>query len=853
MDADRDSPYWNAIVGDNWPAISPTDWGNLEVAARNGAAALDPAEAERARRAFDDAAPSSVGLQPVKDHMLAQKATLDRLVDALVAAADTFRDISAIVHRTRHRIHDIVEKATGKIRGVIAEASRDGNSDPEVEHDRIATIIDNARDDVAKVMAEALSSIGPHGLPELAVLAELLGQPDPWATAHPRSGGGGAPGGAPRASGNGHRFDNAGPHRIQLSPDGGPPSVPALQALARFFDQFGLQPPVSVLPGPAGQPSDIPGDAAVAPNQQWAPPTSAPPSYGDSTAGAPAESFAPGTTPSGTGQLPGGSDVPVTSDSGEAYSGSAEPVSQSATDSGGYHTDDPVPVTNSSSGPASPGTAARTEGGSDETTSTAAGLMGPGMIGAMPPSTGVPQQVVSSASAAAPSPVSANRAIGVTPDAKISADVRAGAAPRVSVTPTGPVPGATTPGTTASGGPAHPVGGSGVATAQAKGQASARHGSPEDAAGDADKDKDQDEDTGESAASQGSNHIVRDAVGAAMLAAAAPTFMLGERVDGDLVLARSLLSSLLAVTESVTVGLGCAVSLMRHPGGVAAFVTTTEGRGWLPAGVYLPREMSIPWVWSAADGAAWEGISDPARVLAEFAAAWGRKTGARLSALVSSQPIDDGLHRQLGGAPSQGGVAAAPTMDFSCAAAGLADRLELVGAPHLLERVTAVPAERIAARCLELATDAHARVVKLGSGVGSSLGAGAARERILQALRQGRTVPDEWWAELRDIDDLLVASMLPLQADVSRIPLGELRSESADGQSAATLRGMLFERRCDELVLLMSTAEPNRQLLRDVVYAHGQLLDHPRFTPSPSAAAETVVQRRPTITAGPGR
>ncbi|WP_067670617.1 hypothetical protein [Nocardia miyunensis] len=846
MDADSDSPYWNAIVGDNWPSISPSDWGNLEMVARNGAAALDPAEAERARRAFDDAVPSSVGLQPVKDHMLAQKATLDRFVDALVAAADTFRDISAIVYWTRHRIHDIVEQATAEIREVIAESSDEKNKDPEAERERIAAIIGDARDDVAKAMSRALNSVGPQGLPELAVLAELLGQRDPWATAHHRSSGGPDTGAAPRTSGAGHRFDDTGPGRVGLSRDGSAPSVPALRALENFFNRFGLQSPVSVLPNAAGQLSNVPGDGVAQPNQSWAPQIPAPaPSYGDTTSGAPVESFVPGTVSSGAGQSFGDSDVPMTSDPGEAYSSPA-PVSGAATDSGGYHPDDAVPVANSSVDPgSSPGTPAAAESGSDETSGAAAGLLGPGMIGAMGSSVVVPQQVVSS-SAAAASPMAANHAGASTPESKISADVRAGAAPRVSATPSGSPPGATTPGTTASGGPAQAVGAPGVTAAQAKGQATTRHGTRDGDTPDAGGDEAADN----SADAQGSNHIVRDAVGAAMLAAAAPAFVLGERVDGDLVLARSLLSSLLAVTESVTVGLSCAVSLMRHPGGVAAFVTTAEGRGWLPAGVFLPREMSTPWVWSVADGSAWEGISDPARVLAEFAAAWGGRTGARLSALVSSQPIDDELHRQLPGVPAEGSVAAAPVMDFSCPAAGLADRLELVGAPHLLERVTAVPAERIASRCVELAADAHARVAKLGSGVASSLGAATLRERILQAIRQGRSVPDEWWSELRDVDDLIVASMLSSRADVSRVPLGELRSESTDGQSASALRAMLFERRCDELVLLSSAAEPNRQLLRDAVYAHGQLLDHPGFTPSPTAA-ETV-QRRPTITAGPG-
>ncbi|MQY23637.1 hypothetical protein [Nocardia macrotermitis] len=837
MDAERAGPYWDRIVGKNWPVISPADWGDLEMAARNGAAALDPAEAERARRAFEAAVPSSVGMQPVKDHMLAQKDTLDRFVDALVAAADTFRDIADLVYRTRHGIHDIVETATGDIREVIAETSKQEKPDLEAEQARISAIIDDAKQQVAAKMNAALNSIGPQGLPELQVLAALLGQRDPWAVSQPRSRGGAGSGGRSRPYGRGHG-SGLEPDRYQLPEHGVPPSVPALRDLGRFLDRFGLQPPVSVLPNvPGSLPPDVSTQAPVQAGPAVAPEATAPsvPSNGDAPAGGPA--YGPAPVSSGDGQSYGGSNAPAMADSSAPDTNYAAPesVSEHASESGdpgGYRTDGAVPVGTSRPDSESSTVSGAHEGRSNETPVAATDLMGLGVVGAVSQAVAGSPQVMSSTAVTTSSAATAHTG-GATVDSATGG--RSGVAPRVSATPSGPPPSAASPGAV-SGGPGQPVGASGVTATPGKGQAPARPGARDDG------------DIADSPDAQGSNHIVRDAVGAAMLAAAAPTFILGERVDGDLVLARSLLSSLLTVTESVTVGLGCAVSLLRHPGGVTAFVTTTEGRGWLPAGVYLPREMSMPWVWSDADGAAWEGVSDPARVLAEFAAVWGGKTGARLSALVSSQPIDDGLRRQLPGAPVEGSVGAQPTMDFSCPAAGLADRLELVGAPHLLERVSAAPPERIAGRCLELAVDAHTRVAELRSG--ASLGTGTLRERILQALRQGRDVPQEWWAELRDADDMLVVSMLPLRADVSRIPLGELRSESTEGQAAARLRAMLFERRCDELVLSLS-AEPNRQLLRDVVYAHGQLLDHPRFTPS--SLAPTVVRQRPTITAGPGR
>lgn len=350
-----------------------------------------------------------------------------------------------------------------------------------------------------------------------------------------------------------------------------------------------------------------------------------------------------------------------------------------------------------------------------------------------------------------------------------------------------------------------------------------------------------------------SDELIRDVVGAAMTSAAAPAFVLGERVDGDLVLARTLLSGVLAAGGDAVVGLGWAVSVMRHQSGVSAFVTSNEGRGWLPAGLYLPREVSTPWVWEVSHGSGWEGVADPARVLAEFGLAWGRKSGARLTAVVSSGEIDADLRRQLGEVPMEGEVAASSAMDLSAAKPGLVDRLELVGAPPLVQRAMATPEAEIARRCWELASNAHVRVHKAGLGSPAALGAPAVRDRILAALRQRREVPQEWWEELRDADDLLAASMLARRADVSRVTLGELRAD--DGRSASemtALRAMVFERRCDELVLLLAGAA-TRQSLRDAVYAHAQVVGHPAFVEPAAPGPTGGPARRPTITAGPGR
>jgi hypothetical protein len=47
---------------------------------------------------------------------------------------------------------------------------------------------------------------------------------------------------------------------------------------------------------------------------------------------------------------------------------------------------------------------------------------------------------------------------------------------------------------------------------------------------------------------------------------------------------------------------------------------------------------------------------------------------------------------------------------------------------------------------------------------------------------------------------------------------------------------MIFERRCNELVLLLAD-EPERQSLRDAIYAHEQIVEHPQFVEIPAAVS----------------
>ena len=816
MYSEHDSPHWNEIVGDNWPAIPPRDWRRLESITRDGAAAIDPQEAERARHVFEERVRASEGLQPIKDDMLAQQGTPQAFVDALVAAADTYGRMGDLVHRTRHGILDIVGEADRRI-GQIPPGA---HSDDKREQQRVAGIIEQARRAVDDLVARSLGELGPQGLPELSGISDALGGPGPWGN------------GSPYPTGHSERpLQHPGPE-WHYGPRNHRPEV--------FGIQNPLRPQVPVwgpynLPGvteqvPIGGP-DHPApqsDPATAPPADASPwgmppvaagpfvggPAAAPASSGGTSAGSPDGTDAGGGDDSGGGGDEGSSLTSPDSSGHQEYS-----PSEAETSSGATH-----PDAAQSAVPDLPASGAPTDRPvSDQ---PAAGAVVPGVIVPMvePPAAVGGPPTAPPAGTAMPPAADRFRPNAAPDSAAAQADTRSSAPPK------GVAPNVSAP--AAQGKP--------PARQRPDGQgATAATGEPA-------------EHTEGPARSEGSDELIRDAVGAALVAASVPAFLLGERLDADLVLARSLLSSILAAADPQRMGPAWAVSIMRHAGGVSAFVTSDEGRGWIPAGTFLPREMSTPWVWSVSDGAAWEGLADPARILVEFALAWGAQSGARMSALASSGPIDAEMLRQLGDLPTVGSVPAEPTMNFAAAATGLVDRLGLVGARKLQERVEAIDPEQIGERCVDLAVDANTRVAQIGSDASRSLGAPVLRERILATVRQLRPVPPEWWEELRDADDLIAASMPALRADVSRVALGQLRAETSDARAASALRALVFERRADELVLLLA-AEPTRQVLRDAVYAHGQLVDHPHFARLAAAAARAAAVRRPTISAPPTR
>ncbi|MGY1896720.1 hypothetical protein [Nocardia gipuzkoensis] len=843
MEPERNSPYWDAIVGDNWPAIPPGDWSALERLARDGAAALDLLDTESRRRDFDERVRSSAGLQLVKDDLLRQSRNPQAFADALEAAADTFREFSDLVYRTRNKILDIVEDTTARADAAKrAAAAEDDESDAQAIRNRIPGMVATARDAVEDVVRAALNSISPQGLPSLGVIADVLGQPGPWGPGH-HGGPDDYPEHRPATDHSGHPRQD-GPKQTHRPQDDSPLPLPL--------------PSQAVADEPAADPiGPLPPGAEFGERPDLVPTQ-------DTSSGPPS------TNPEGDQYTPGGTTaVPISNTPGAVpHDGPGVPSVGGAprgpvTDSGPVASDRDVQADGDHQDASGPegrdperrdpeASVDRAESVSQDRSTTASATDSNEAAG--------PERYATSSAPAADPTASVPPPFILPPPVVAPPPAVAAQAPAVSVNPAGPAVSA--PAAQAGSGPPPVQPKQTAAPAESRGPAVA----PKVTAGSAGPppgsvgavkaqapERSEQRTDGEKGEAEGSDDSIRNVVGAAMTSAAAPAFVLGERVDGDLVLARTLLSGVLAAGGDAVLGLGWAVSVMRHQSGISAFITSNEGRGWMPAGMYLPREMSTPWVWDVSE-AAWEGVADPARVLAEFAIAWGRKSGARLTAVVSSEEIGAELRRQLGEVPAEGEVGASSAMDFSAPRPSLVDRLELVGAPALVRRAVSAPEAEIGPRRWELASDAHVRVHQAGLGSPAALGAPAVRERILTALRQRREVPQEWWEELRDADDLLTATMLSRRADVSRVALGDLRADQSDGRYASemnALRAMVFERRCDELVLLLAE-DATRQSLRDATYAHAQIVGHPAFVaPTPAQAVDPP--RRPTITAGPGR
>ncbi|MFE4460024.1 hypothetical protein ACFROC_21945 [Nocardia tengchongensis] len=321
--------------------------------------------------------------------------------------------------------------------------------------------------------------------------------------------------------------------------------------------------------------------------------------------------------------------------------------------------------------------------------------------------------------------------------------------------------------------------------------------------------------------------------------------VVNESVNEDLVLARALLGAVqFAVADSPDIGLSWAVAVLRGPDGASVYLTSNEGRGWLPAGLHLPEDVSTPWAWDEQLGgeitASWEGIADPARVLAEFARETGPGMGAAITALASSTVIDAGLRAALPNVALAQQVGPASEVDLREPKPGTVDRLALARSATAAETIAAIPDSGVRQYCLELAVSAHEQLGSATLIPPQVYGVRQARAVILETLTARGEVSVKQWDALRDADDLLAATMLPHRIDTGRIDFGALRTDPA----ADTLRAMVFERRASELLLLLAS-EPSQQTLRDAVYAYEQIVAHPQFSQAPTAITVAAPGRAP--------
>ncbi|MDR7171203.1 hypothetical protein J2W56_004962 [Nocardia kruczakiae] len=323
-----------------------------------------------------------------------------------------------------------------------------------------------------------------------------------------------------------------------------------------------------------------------------------------------------------------------------------------------------------------------------------------------------------------------------------------------------------------------------------------------------------------------------------------PPLVVGDHVDDDLTLARTLLSAVLFAIGDTAPGIEWATGVVRNRKGAVVLLTSTEGRGWLPPGLFLPSEVLIPWQWDSildAEGRAaittLESSSDPARILTEFGHHAYRNNRGRLYALASSTTVDDFLRSTLGGevAVAEEVTASEAAVDLSRPGIGLSDRLDMCGSRVSRQRAAEIPDSDIHAACLHFASTADELVRQ----VVSDAAAGNSTQRVhrlrtLESLRAGQKLPayaQENSAVPARPDIALSTAVFAPPAAAPSVFASQVVSAGADRLSPDVnrRRSRTLERRADELVSLLSTRNSDRATLRDVLYVHDQIAEHPQL------------------------
>jgi hypothetical protein len=170
------------------------------------------------------------------------------------------------------------------------------------------------------------------------------------------------------------------------------------------------------------------------------------------------------------------------------------------------------------------------------------------------------------------------------------------------------------------------------------------------------------------------------------------------------------------------------------------------------------------------------------------------------------------------------GVAAAESVvDLSRPGVGLSDRLDVGGSAVSRRRAAEIPDSDIRAVCLQLALSADQLA---GSATRQAdpeiLVRQIRRRRVVKKLLAGGNV----YATAPSTTVFAPSSALhpAVATPIDFSGISDHRSPDAEIE-----RGRTFERRADELISLLLAGSGDRRMLRDVLYTHDQIAEHPQL------------------------
>ncbi|RDH75388.1 hypothetical protein DVS77_27200 [Mycolicibacterium moriokaense] len=234
-------------------------------------------------------------------------------------------------------------------------------------------------------------------------------------------------------------------------------------------------------------------------------------------------------------------------------------------------------------------------------------------------------------------------------------------------------------------------------------------------------------------------------------------------------------------------------------------VTSDRGRGWVPAESFLPADVVMPW--SHEESSRWEGTLDPARVIAEYAAA----VSGQLTALASTMSSAPAVTAGLPWAYVDGTVSAHP---------------ELLSGPVVTRfELQVSDARRRAVKHIVDPVKQREQVLWLAFSADEKAGSSPTRHKLLQLCSSnlGRIDQPRWvaslpWEQLEEEHHELCVQERAARVDVRDIPLGQLDTEGG------ACRQLLAQAYATEAALAMRNPVAPRALA-DATYSWSMLLD----------------------------